>query len=75
MIGLEPGRTTNQDAFVYCLGTLVCEEEQQTGLWPVSLMGWAEWSRGSGEWGRVRSIEARPRRHFPLGQFSRKRPM
>jgi len=31
-IGLEPTRITNQDAFTYCLGSSVCEEESQSWL-------------------------------------------
>jgi protein phosphatase len=31
-IGLEPSRTTNQDAFAHCVGSSVCEDESESWL-------------------------------------------
>ena len=58
-IGLEPSRTTNQDAFTYCIGSLVCEEEKHNWLLACVADGMGGMEAGEVASGAaVRSIEA-----------------
>jgi len=64
-IGLEPSRTTNQDAFTYCLGTLVCEEETQNWLMACVADGMGGMEAGEAASGAVvRSVEAKAQAAF-----------
>ena len=64
-IGLEPGRTTNQDAFTYCLGTSVCEEETESWLMACVADGMGGMEAGEAASGAVvKSLEAKAQAEF-----------
>ncbi len=64
-IGLEPSRTTNQDAFTYCLGTCACEEETQNWLVACVADGMGGMEAGEAASGAaVRSVEAKAQAAF-----------
>jgi PPM family protein phosphatase len=64
-IGLEPSRTTNQDAFTYCLGTCACEEETQNWLMACVADGMGGMDAGeAASGGAVKSVEAKAQAAF-----------
>jgi len=64
-IGLEPSRTTNQDAFTYCTGTLACEEETENWLMACVADGMGGMEAGDAASGAVvRSFEAKAQAGF-----------
>ena len=70
-IGLEPSRTTNQDAFTYCLGSSVCEEETQSWLMACVADGMGGMEAGEAASGAVvRSIEAQAQAAFSARSLS-----
>jgi serine/threonine protein phosphatase PrpC len=67
-IGLEPSRTTNQDAFTYCIGTLVCEEETESLLMACVADGMGGMEAGEAASGAaVRSVQAKAQAAFATG--------
>src|SRR5208337_2405982 len=64
-IGLEPSRTTNQDAFTYCTGTLACEEETENWLMACVADGMGGMEAGDAASGAViRSFAAKAQAGF-----------
>ena len=64
-IGLEPSRTTNQDAFTYCTGTLACEEETENWLMACVADGMGGMETGDAASGAVvKSFEAKAQAGF-----------
>jgi len=70
-IGLEPSRTTNQDAFTYCLGSTVCEDETLSWLMACVADGMGGMEAGEAASGAlVRSIEAQAQAAFSARSLS-----